>query len=656
LGQKHPNLIHLNYRPDIDGLRALAILSVVLFHAFPDLIPGGFVGVDVFFVISGYLISSIIFGSLERNRFSITEFYIRRVKRIFPALLLVMITTLIIGWFVLLNHEFKQLGKHVFGGASFVSNFFFWQESGYFDTASKTKPLLHLWSLAIEEQFYIFWPILLLLVRKYKWGFFWVTASIAILSFAENIYYTIVSPESAFYLPIPRLWELMVGGILAYINQHSPELISKYKQVQSIGGLVLIALALILIDEGKAFPGWWALLPVVGTFLTISAGPTSYINANLLSLKPMLWIGLISYPLYLWHWVILSYIDILFYSPSNEMLFSALVLSFLLAWGTYRFVELPMRFGGKDLFTVKILLVVMMLLLVFGAMFYYFGKPETQRDKYLNYFENRAPEMPYWERTGWEMKNRMECNFFDMEKYRTGEKTNIPRVEINQSCYLRDDSYPHAVFIWGDSHARALHYGIKKNMPSDWQVLMVVSSGAMPNPYVTQPSKTNYKDHSNWFALKAIADAKPDVVIVAQNLGHHIETMDDIKMKLKVMGIKKIVFIGPAPHWKPDLPKIIAGELWDDTPTRTFVGVDKKVMASDKALKKHFSFMEGVAYASLIDFFCSDEGCMTYVGDDRKTGVTTYDYGHLTPVASDKLGRDLLSKYILNTHNVLPAH
>lgn len=168
MSHNHNDLTHPKYRPDIDGLRAVAILFVVGFHAFPNWVHGGFIGVDIFFVISGYLISTIIIGSLERDSFSFVEFYIRRINRIFPALLLVLIACFSFGWYALLADEYKQLGKHIAGGAGFISNFLFWNESGYFDNAAETKPLLHLWSLGIEEQFYLAWPLLLWLVWKNK--------------------------------------------------------------------------------------------------------------------------------------------------------------------------------------------------------------------------------------------------------------------------------------------------------------------------------------------------------------------------------------------------------------------------------------------------------------------------------------------------------
>jgi len=184
----------VKYRPDIDGLRAVAVLSVVVFHAFPELMKGGFIGVDIFFVISGFLISTIIFQNLDRGTFSFSEFYARRIRRIFPALLLVLIATYGFGWFALLADEYKQLGKHIVAGAGFVSNLVLWSEAGYFDNSAETKPLLHLWSLGIEEQFYIIWPFILWLGYKCKLRIAILIVALWVISFAINIYYAHHSP------------------------------------------------------------------------------------------------------------------------------------------------------------------------------------------------------------------------------------------------------------------------------------------------------------------------------------------------------------------------------------------------------------------------------------------------------------------------------
>ncbi|MEW6562208.1 MAG: acyltransferase family protein [Pseudomonadota bacterium] len=341
-----PHLIHPQYRPDIDGLRAIAVLAVVGFHAFPSTVRGGFIGVDIFFVISGYLISTIIFSSLERTRFSLTEFYRRRILRIFPALLLVTLSSMIFGWFALFADEYKQLGKHMAGSAGFVSNFLLWGESGYFDTAGETKPFLHLWSLAVEEQFYVFWPVMLLLVWKRRWNFFAITLAIAGASFAASVYWVHKNPGAAFYSPFSRFWELMVGGTLAYLVLHNAPLTRRYPNIQSLTGAVLLAAGLALLNKDRAFPGGWALFPTLGTFLMISAGPQAWLNRVVLSRKALVGIGLISYPLYLWHWPLLSFARILENElPSRTIRQTAVLLAIVLAWATYRWVEKPLRFG-----------------------------------------------------------------------------------------------------------------------------------------------------------------------------------------------------------------------------------------------------------------------------------------------------------------------
>lgn len=355
--QSQAHLTHPKYRKDIDGLRAIAVMLVVGFHAFPKIVKSGFIGVDIFFVISGYLISTIIFSSLEGERFSFVEFYARRVKRIFPALLLVLVASLVYGWYILLPDEFKQLGRHIAGGSGFVSNFILWNENGYFDNSAKTKPLLHLWSLAIEEQFYIFWPILLYFVWKQKWSFLRVTALIFIISFAINIFLIQNDKIAGFYSPLSRFWELMVGGSLAYILLHSNHLLRKFKNFQSVFGFVLLIIGLFIINEGSPFPGWWALFPTFASVFIISAGSDAWLNKKLLSNKVMVWLGLISYPLYLWHWPLLVWTEITTNSGTRSFKKLILVcLSIFLSWLTYRFIELKFRNSRS----------IIALLLVFG--------------------------------------------------------------------------------------------------------------------------------------------------------------------------------------------------------------------------------------------------------------------------------------------------
>jgi peptidoglycan/LPS O-acetylase OafA/YrhL len=332
------------YRPDIDGLRAIAVGSVVAFHTFPNFFKGGFVGVDIFFVISGYLISGIIVDAVEDRRFSYLDFYIRRIRRIFPALVVVIAATLVVGWYVLLPDEFQRLGKHLAAGAGFATNLVLWSEAGYFDVSSDTKPLLHLWSLAIEEQFYILWPLILGPVWRRKRGLLIATASIAAISFAYNVISVVHHPVAAFYSPLARFWELMLGGMLAYLVRQKGEWLAHFPTQRAAGGLLLIGVSVFAFNREFAFPGYWALCPTVGAFLVISAGFTNWISRYVLGNRLMVGVGLISYPLYLWHWPILVFAKIVkggLLTPTDRGI--AIAASVALAFLTYRFVEYPIR-------------------------------------------------------------------------------------------------------------------------------------------------------------------------------------------------------------------------------------------------------------------------------------------------------------------------
>ena len=327
----------------------------MLFHAFPKVIEGGFIGVDIFFVISGFLISTIIFESLENRTFSLFGFWSRRVKRIFPALILVLLSSLAFGWMALLADEYSHLSKHISAGAGFVSNFVLWQEAGYFDNSADTKPLLHLWSLGIEEQFYLAWPLIIWAAWKRKFNILAVVFFIAILSFYLNIRGIYKDSISTFYSPLTRVWELASGGLLACI------IFFKKKQAgreSKIGNLILLNLISFIgfflliygffrLNKNLNFPGWFALLPVMGSLFLITAGPGAWINKKILSNPMVVWIGLISYPLYLWHWPLLTFSKILEAGSRGRNI--SLLLSFLLAYLTYKLIEQPIRQSKNQL-------------------------------------------------------------------------------------------------------------------------------------------------------------------------------------------------------------------------------------------------------------------------------------------------------------------
>ncbi|HJY08715.1 MAG TPA: acyltransferase, partial [Bryobacteraceae bacterium] len=327
------------------------MLGVLIFHAFPAALPGGFAGVDIFFVISGYLISGIILQGLERGEFSFADFYARRIRRIFPALALVLSTCLLIGWFVFLPDEYAMLGKHALGGVAFVANFIFRSEDSYFDLSSESKPFLHLWSLGIEEQFYIIWPILLALAYRFRFRLGTPILAVLVLSFGLNIANAVSNPATTFFLPHTRFWELLIGCVLAYAHMRFGRTgTHRWLKLSGVGagsvafaGAALIALAYGLLDRTAVFPGWWALAPTLGAALIIHAGTSASFNRYVLASRPLVFIGLISYPLYLWHWPLLSFAHILQIDELAVVRVSLLGLSFVLAWATYRWIETPIR-------------------------------------------------------------------------------------------------------------------------------------------------------------------------------------------------------------------------------------------------------------------------------------------------------------------------
>ncbi len=452
-------LIHPKYRRDIDGLRAIAILSVVGFHAAPGRFPGGFIGVDIFFVISGYLITTIIFKNLDRESFNFVEFYRRRIRRIFPALLVVLLACLVFGSVCLTPEEYKNLGKHIAGGAGLSANYLLWMESGYFDSSSELKPLLHLWSLAIEEQFYILWPLLLWFTFKNKISSLTTIITILLLSFFLNIYTAESGDATAFYSPLTRSWELLAGSALAYINLYKLNYLSHggytFKNIISITGAAFVAAGLLLIDKSHAFPGWWAVLPVLGSVLMIAAGSQAWFNRVVLSNRLFVWIGLISYPLYLTHWPLLSFLRILKSGEISQVSrIYAVLISIGLAWLIYNIIEKPIRFGSYSRFKITALATTMAIMGFYGFYIYQqagfvarlgpqphvVNKGDIGHRKFFEYMDEN-----FYQCTPIDIQNDMD--FWEYKR-----------------CYQSKKDEQKQVAIIGDSHAEHLFIGLAEEL------------------------------------------------------------------------------------------------------------------------------------------------------------------------------------------------
>ncbi len=651
----------LTYRKDIDGLRALAILPVVLFHAFPTLVPGGFVGVDIFFVISGYLITSIITKEHLIGQFSLKSFYARRIRRIFPVLALVLIICLLYGWIILTPEELQKLGKYIAGGSVFIANFLFWKDAGYFDPAADTKPVLHLWSLGIEEQFYILFPLLLIGIKKYisfdQVAFIKaskpILLTVVLISFFYSVYLISHDSVAAFYSPLARAWELGVGALLAFHHIEGGRVKKKsIHNLLAIIGLALLFIGFFSIHEDRSFPGYWALLPVLGTVFLLQAS-NSWLNQNVLSHQILVGIGLLSYSWYLWHWPLLSFSRIMNAEPAPDLMRAfLLVLSLCLAYLSYRMIEKPLRKTRSKYVVITLLVSVLMLGVVAQVINKSKGFPQRQF-VLLNADPNSL-------KMGADRKLLLnQCGALDHEKERL------------QTCYSNSREFE--ILFWGDSKAEALFYGFARES----QVGIAVM-GNMP-PLLGGQISTDKKDQiRTQIFLDAInrnEDVKTIVIVAALRTLygapevyqiHHLQNSKLIEARyqglkeaidfLSKKG-KQIIVIKDHPAF-PDPKSCIGGGMtqshflnnffyrnenprchltyqqyqYDSTPYHQLM----------TDLSKEFPFIK---MFDLADYLCNQEKNICPM---HESGQFLYSYGdHLSDYANSKLAKILLPQ-ILN--------
>ena len=429
----------MNFRPDINGLRAIAVLGVVLFHFLGHALPGGFAGVDVFFVISGFLMTSIIFRGLETKNFSILNFYRARAKRIVPALSILGLTLVVLGWFFLHPDDFRALAKHTFGSLTFSSNFLYLKESGYFDEASKEKWLLHTWSLSVEWQFYLLYPILVVLLGK-LFRLPVVRAILVVgtvLSFCLCVYATSRWPSSAFYLLPTRAWEMLAGGLACLYPR---ALTMPTKRAAEACGLLLILLSYLGFSEANAWPGYLALVPVTGTLLVIAAHrEKSWLTGNTL----FQWIGASSYSIYLWHWPCVVWLNYVGRSADPIYVGMGLLLSFGLGALSYYLVEKRMLFSllsslRAPLFTVAGFAAAYAIALTMSLMVFY-----------NNGFDSRLNDA-YRAMTQDHVMPRRENGYCFVD---FNSDTKLKVSDSGTHCTLGDRTKPIRALLFGDSFA-----------------------------------------------------------------------------------------------------------------------------------------------------------------------------------------------------------
>ncbi len=633
-----------NYRPDIDGLRAIAVSAVVIHHAFPALFPGGFIGVDIFFVISGYLISSIILDKLAVSRFSFADFYARRVKRIFPALFLVLVFTLVCGWFLLVPQQYMAVGKHALAGSFFVSNFAFWQEAGYFDATAVEKPLLHLWSLAIEEQFYMFWPLVLVVLHRLgQPKRLWIVG-LLLLSLAFNLWLVRQDLNAAFYHPLGRFWEMMMGALVAASRpapgSAEPASTARAQWFSSIGIALLLAVMVALHPE-RRFPGGWAFGGTLATALLIAAGPQGWFNRYVLASPPMVWIGLISYPLYLWHWPLLAYphVDGGGAPPALHQA-GWVALAVLLSWLTYRLVETPIRFGPwrKWRFTTAALCAAVAVTGLTGfAIHHREGVPER--------FQVAAGTQAGQDGTPEQIQALIHTLTTKggrpaiIEGWRDGDcmlDYKLPPSHYKPFCVEKKRPL---VFLWGDSHAGSLYPGFKALQDSGkYSFGLGERTGAICPPILGIEPRPLCKS-LNDDTIRVIRETKPDIVVLyawwheGKVKGRYKDTsgLEPTVEELKKAGVKRIVLLGAVPYWREDLPKVLL-KVWKEKqriPLR--LGdeyLDPHVKAATAEMRQRAAAM-GIEFISGMEYFCNREGCLTRMEPGSSVPLS-YDYGHLT--------------------------
>ncbi|NVO17678.1 MAG: acyltransferase [Rhodoplanes sp.] len=613
-------LVHLGYRTDIDGLRAVAILSVVCFHAFPAAMPGGFVGVDVFFVISGYLISGIILGSLARGTFSFADFYARRVLRIVPALVTVLVASYAIGWAMLFPDEFRALTKHLAAGAAFIANLALRKEGGYFDGAAETKPGLHLWSLGVEEQFYIVWPLVLWIGWRLRHDPRIGILVIGAASLAWNLYWVDAATPKAFFSPLVRFWELLAGAMLAQaaVSGTGGPARPAVREAMAVAGAALLLVSLVALDRSMPFPGWRAMLPVAGAVLLIAAGPGTLVNRFVLGNPVMVWVGLISYPLYLWHWPLLSFAGIAtMQEPSVPLRLAAVALAVLLAWGTYAFIERPIRFGSWRRLRITTLSVALVLAGA-GAWVTHLldGLPGRFPAEVEGLASYRYDSVPFYRGGSCFLATMSEIGF-----------PNCPAPQQSATAPL--------VMLWGDSHAAHLYPGLSR---ADRPLAQFTAAACPPLPGVDFSFRENCRAINDDVVARATA-LRPDIVILAANWrSYDWSGIDRTVRVLRDIGVKQIVLVGPVPQWRLPVAKALVRYALrgDGTyPDRMVYAMEPGLDELDQRLAETAARL-GLAYASPYRALCDARGCRTFVGS-APAGLLAWDTGHLTAFGSDYL-------------------
>lgn len=644
----------MKYRAEIDGLRALAVVPVILFHAGFELFSGGFVGVDVFFVISGYLITTILIEDIENKRFSIINFYERRARRIFPALFFVMLVCIPFAWIWMIPSQMKDFSQSLVAVSLFASNMLFWRESGYFAAAAEEKPLLHTWSLAVEEQYYVLFPIFLILTWRFgKSSVFWMIVVMATISLLLSELGWRNKPLSSFYLAPTRAWELFAGSIAAFIVQKKG--IHKNNFLATLG-LAAIVYSIFFYDETIPFPSVYALVPVLGVVLVILNADKETFAARLLSTKGFVGIGLISYSAYLWHQPLFAFAKIRSLEQPPLFLMSAFSLvTFVLAYLTWKYIESPFRFNKRGIITKKLVLCFSVVGLIGFSSFGLLGH-------FSDGFKSRVPKAIVEIEKAGQPVRKAPCF--------SGEFTN---------CLLGQGKNLEKFVLVGDSHAERYAYIFDKiAKEKDHNVRVISGSWCAPlvnwsvKKYSAAPNPKCFPFMEK--EIHKLAQSNVDTIVLAARWGeygqgyrHSLRSSDYVHsgvdnvientniqpfrkaltdtVTFLMKNDKKVFIISPVPEYGFSVPIALAKAKLFDLDTSS---LNLPLNNYREVNNEFFSTLESELFTKLSvlnveGFFCGEDICLPY---NEKYLPLYNDGNHLSEIGLRKVGSYLYSEIV----------
>lgn len=643
----------MKYRPEVDGLRAVAILPVVFFHAGSSIFTGGYIGVDVFFVISGFLITHIILSELKEEHFSIRRFYDRRARRILPALFTMLFVCIPFAWLWMLPAQFKDFLQSLGSVIFFVSNFVLAGESDYFAAAAEEMPLLHTWSLAVEEQFYLFIPLLL----AFLWRFcsrlaFIIISILAFFSLCLTQLMLDIDPTANFYLLPTRAWELLAGSICAFLVRDKPQ---NPNSILAGIGLALILVSAFYFDAQTPFPSFYTLAPVVGSVLVILYASQTEAVGKILSQKPIVWIGLISYSAYLWHQPLFAFYRVRFPGEDSVGVLIALAIStFMISYFSWKFIERPFRIGGLPWFQsnrVFISIFGFLAVILFG-----FGvSNNTLRVKDHDWYQSIVPARSD--------AQQMAGTCFLLDKH--------AKDFDNASCSVGDREGQKKILLSGDSHAASLFPALntwaeENGVQLDYLTAAYCLPLVQSFPNNRSLTATDRCASVNASIAKTIQSNVYDLVIVSANWYGWFDTeskdwtyptyRQDALSAVEVLRAGgNVLIVGPLPIWPAGLVPLVVRELdvgqtLKEVPNVSKNGVPEDLLALDQNFSRGFEGA-GALYYSIIKQQCSDLGCRRYSGPKGKEQLNTFDYGHLSKAGAQDVMRNGFGDFLENLLN-----